>query len=146
MRVGRAVEIVAEMYGVGVKRVWVDPSRLGEVESAMTKDDLRALIERGVIRILPKRGTSRVRARKIHEQKRKGRRRGHGSRKGTAGARSGKKEQWVKKIRAIRRLLRELREKGKITPQEYRKIYRMAKGGAVRSKRHVLEIIREMRR
>ncbi len=146
MRINRAVEIVAEMYGVGVKRVWVDPSRLEEVENAMTKDDLRGLIAQGIIRILPKRGTSRVRARKIHEQKKKGRRRGQGSRKGKPGARSGRKEQWVKKIRAIRRLLRELKEKGKITPEEYRKIYRMAKGGAVRSKRHVLEIVREMRR
>lgn len=146
MKVGRAVEIVAEMYGVGVKRVWVDPNRLEEVENAMTKDDLRGLIAQGIIRILPKRGTSRVRARKIHEQKKKGRRRGQGSRKGTPGARSGKKELWVKRIRAIRRLLKELREKGKITPEEYRKIYRMAKGGAVRSKRHVLEIIKELRR
>ncbi len=146
MKVSRAVELVARMFDVGVKRVWVDPAHLDDVESAMTKDDLRGLIERGIIRILPKRGVSRVRARKIHEQKRKGRRRGHGSRKGPPGARAGKKELWVMRIRAIRRFLRELREKGKISASEYRRIYRLAKGGAVRSKRHVLEILREMRR
>jgi len=146
MRADRAKELVAEIFGVGVSRVRIRPEHLGEVEEAMTKDDLRSLVERGVIEILPKRSPSRHRARYLHRQKRKGRRRGYGSRKGTPGARLRPKLAWILKIRAIRRFLKVLRAEGKITPREYRRIYRLAKGGHVRSKRHVLEIVEEMRR
>lgn len=146
MKADRAKELVAEIFGVGVHRVRIKPEYLSEVEDAMTKDDLRGLVERGIIEILPKRSPSRHRARYIHRQKRKGRRRGYGSRKGTPGARMRPKIAWMIKIRAIRRFLKVLRSEGKITPKEYRRIYRLAKGGHVRSKRHVLEIIGEMRR
>ena len=141
MKPSRAAELVAEMAGVGVNRVWIDPEHVEEVESAMTKDDLRGLMERGIIRILPKRGISKVRARVRKTQRRKGRRRGPGSRKGGPKARMGDKELWVRRIRAIRRLLKRLREKGVIDRRTYRRIYRLAKGGHVRSKRHVLELI-----
>ncbi|MDN5358403.1 MAG: large subunit ribosomal protein L19e [Candidatus Diapherotrites archaeon] len=146
MKVDRAKELVAEIFKVGVSRVRIRPDAIPEVEEAMTKDDLRGLVERGVIEILPKRSPSRHRARYIHRQKRKGRRRGMGSRKGRPGARLRPKLAWMLKIRAIRRFLRVLRSEGKITSKEYRRIYMLAKGGHVRSRRHVLEIIEEMRR
>ncbi len=146
MKVDRAKELVAQIYGVGVSRVRVAPDGIGDVEEAMTKDDLRGLVERGVIEILPKRSPSRHRARFLHRQKRKGRRRGYGSRKGTPGARLKPKLAWMIKIRAIRRFLRTLRAEGKLSAKEYRRIYTLAKGGHVRSKRHVLEILEEMRR
>ncbi len=146
MKPDRAKELVAEIYKVGASRVRIRPEGLSEVEEAMTKDDLRALVERGVIEILPKRSPSRHRARYLHQQKRKGRRRGYGSRKGKPGARLDPKLAWMLKIRAIRRFLRTLRAEGKVTPREYRRIYRLAKGGHVRSRRHVLEILEELRR
>ena len=146
MRADRAKELVAGIYGVGINRVRIRPEHLGEVEEAMTKDDLRGLVERGVIDILPERSPSRHRARYIHMQKKKGRRRGYGSRKGTPGARIRPKLVWILKIRAIRRFIRVLRREGKINPREYRRMYSLAKGGHVRSKRHVLEILDEMRR
>ncbi len=146
MKADRAKELVAEIYGVGASRVRIRPDRLSDVEEALTKDDLRALVEQGVIEILPKRSPSRFRARYIHRQKRKGRRRGLGSRKGTPGARLRRKTAWMLKIRAIRRFLRTLRAEGKVTPQEYRRIYMLAKGGHVRSKKHVVEILQDMRR
>ncbi len=146
MKANRAKELVAEIYDVGVSRVRIRPEGLSEVEDAMTKDDLRGLVERGIIEILPKRSPSRHRARYLHRQKRKGRRRGYGSRKGTPGARLRPKLAWMLKIRAIRRFLKVLRAEGKISSKEYRRIYRLAKGGHVRSKRHVVEIIEEMRR
>ena len=146
MKPDRAKELVAEIYKVGASRVRIRPEGISEVEEAMTKDDLRALVERGVIEILPKRSPSRHRARYLHQQKRKGRRRGYGSRKGKPGARLDPKLAWMLKIRAIRRFLRTLRAEGKVTPREYRRIYRLAKGGHVRSRRHVLEILEELRR
>ena len=39
----------------------------------------------------------------------KGRRKGHGSRKGTANARNPKKHRWMKTIRAQRKALKEMR-------------------------------------
>ena len=141
MKLDRARELVAEMYGVGKKRVWIDPDRKEDVEAALTKDDLRRLIEFGVIKILQKKGQSRVRARIIREKKKKGRRRGPGSRKGSPGARLDPKKAWMTKIRAIRRLLKRLREKGVIDSKTYRKLYRQAKGGHIRSKAHVMEIL-----
>ncbi len=142
MNVGRAKVLVARMYGVGLKRVWVDPKGLEEISQALTREDLRRLVEKGVIRILQKKGYSRSRARVLREKKKKGRRRGPGSRKGTPTARSDPKREWMKKIRAIRRLLRRLREKGVIDRRTYRKLYRQAKGGFIRSKAHVLELVR----
>ncbi len=141
MKVDRAKELVAEMYGVGKKRVWIDPDQHEEVASALTKDDLRRLVEAGIIKILPPQGHSRVRARKIKEKKRKGRRRGPGSRRGPPGARLDPKRAWIRKIRAIRRLLKRLREKGVLDRKMYRKLYRQAKGGHIRSKAHVMEIL-----
>ena len=139
MKVSRAVEIVADMYGVGKTRVKVkDPSA---VEEAMTREDLRILVEKGVIEVLPKRSPSRHRARYKQAQRRKGRRRGHGSRKGRKSARVGNKKKWITKIRAIRRFLKTLRASGKIDAKQYRRIYLLAKGGYVRSRKHVLELI-----
>ena len=55
-------------------RVWIDPDYLDEVISAVQKDDVRRLIEDGVIKARPIKGTSRSRARKAAQQKAKGRR------------------------------------------------------------------------
>ncbi len=142
MRPDKAAKLVAEMYEVGVKRVWIDPDRIKEVEEAITKDDLRRLVESGVIVVLQKKGYSRGRIRVLKELKKKGRRRGPGSRKGRKTAREDPKRSWIKKIRAIRRLLKRLREKGVIDSSTYRKLYRQAKGGFIRSKAHLLEIIK----
>ena len=141
MKVSRVKEIVADMYGVGKERIWIDPDRIEDVEGALTKEDLRGLIEKGIIKVLPKKGYSRVRARKILEKKRKGKRRGPGSRKGRPSARIRPKLLWMRKIRAIRKLLKRLREKGVIDSKTYRRLYRQAKGGHIRSKAHVMEII-----
>ncbi len=142
MKVERARELVAEMYDVGVKRVKIlDPSKVAE---AMTREDLRGLVEAGVILIEPKKGQSRARARYIHRQKVKGKRRGPGSRKGKKTARAGKKEIWMARIRAIRKLLRILRRKGKIDRRRYRRLYLLAKGGFIRTRRHVLEMLGEL--
>ncbi|MEM2728600.1 MAG: 50S ribosomal protein L19e, partial [Candidatus Bathyarchaeia archaeon] len=72
-------------------------------------------------------------ARIIHEKKRKGRRRGVGKRSGAAGARISHEKEWVEKIRALRRRLRELREKRVISVRVYRQLYLKAKAGVFKS-------------
>ena len=61
-----AAQILSRKEGrqVGVHRVWIHPDYLDEVSSAVQKDDIRELIEEGLIRAKPIKGTSRVRARK----------------------------------------------------------------------------------
>jgi len=59
--------------------------------------------------------------------------RGRGSRKGSKYARARRKELWVNKVRAQRRFLSYLREKGLITRKVYRIYYKKVKGGAFKS-------------
>jgi large subunit ribosomal protein L19e len=114
-----------------------------DVAEALTRDDIRGLIARGSIYKIPKQGTSRARAREILRQKKRGRRRGPGSVKGKWGSRNPSKEQWMKTIRPLRRLLSELRDSGQLTKKDYRMLYRKAKGGAFRSKKHMMLHIKE---
>ena len=143
MDVSQARRMAAEVLKVGVYRVRIDPDALDLVAQASTKEDIRRLIKEGYIGKRPVKGTSTARAKIIKMQKKKGRRRGPGSRKGKQTARAGGKEPRVKTIRAIRRLLRELRDEGRIDRKTYRMLYRKAKGGYFRSKRHVLLYIKE---
>ncbi len=87
--------MAADILGCGHSRVWIDPNQIEDVADAITRADIRKAIEAGSIRALPKTGVSRGRARYRLAQKSKGRRRGQGSRKGTAGARTPRKERWI---------------------------------------------------
>jgi len=125
--------MAAEVLGVGETRVWIDPEYLDVVAEAITKDEIRRLVHEGIIRAKPEAGVSRARARRIRAQKRKGRRRGPGSRSGARGAIMPKKRRWIIRIRALRRRLRHLRDRRAITVRVYRTLYRMASGGAFKS-------------
>ena len=129
--------MAAEVMGTGKSRVWIDPDRVNDVAEAITKQDIRNLIESGVIKKKKAKGTSKGRARKTASQKKKGRRKGHGSRKGSKGARKKRKDNWKEKIRAIRKKLKEMRDSEEITRDEYRELYRKSKGGFFRNKKHM---------
>lgn len=126
--------IAAGILKAGENRIWIDPEMLSEAAGAITKADVRKLILRGIIKAKPKIGTSNVRAKASREQKKKGRQKGFGKRRGTKHARTPKKQSWIKGIRAIRRELAMLREKKKIAPSEYAKLYRGAGAGMFRDK------------
>ena len=136
--------LAAQILKCGQNRVWFDPSALEDISSAATKEDIRELIEKGVIKRKPVKGVCRVRINKRKAQKRKGRRRGHGSRKGKKTARLSRKEQWMMRIRAIRKRLRFLRDNGLIDRRTYRMLYRKAKGGEFRSVAHLNAYIKQM--
>jgi len=136
-------ELVARMLGVGVSRVWIHPDYLDVVSDAVTADDIRKLIKEKIIRIKPKKGVCRYRARLRLMKKKRGRLRGHGSRKGKKSARLDPKRQWIIRVRAQRRYLRMLRDKGLLEPSTYQKLRRMVKGGAFRSLRHLKSYIKE---
>lgn len=129
--------MASDVLDVGKNRVWIDPDRASEVEDAITKQDIRNLIESGVIQKKPEEGTSRGRARERDEQRKKGRQKGHGSRKGSKGGRKSEKDEWKEKIRALRTELKRMRDEDELESSEYRDLYNMAKGGFFRNKKHM---------
>lgn len=136
--------LASEILGVGKDRIWIDPNKIQEASKALSRSDILDLIDRGIIRVKQVKGQSRTWANYIKEQKKKGRRRGPGSKKGSKNARSGKKEQWIKRIRAIKKLLRELKEKKIIDKQLYRELYKRAKSNEFKSKRAILIYLKDL--
>ena len=97
------------------------------------------------IKKVQKKGVSRARANKILKQKAKGQQKGLGSKKGKRTASNPKKDVWMKKIRVQRAFLKELKEKSLIETATYSNLYRKAKGGFFRSKKHIKLYIDEHR-
>ena len=130
--------VAASILKCGIYRVWIDPNRTEDVAYAVTRDDVRNLIESGTIRKKQKGGSSRGRIRFAMAQRKKGKRKGQGSRKGAKYARYPKKQRWISTIRPIRAQLRELRDESMIERNTYRKFYLYSKGGMFKSKSHLL--------
>jgi large subunit ribosomal protein L19e len=122
--------LAAKILKIGQNRVWIDPERISDVETAITREEIKKLIHEKAILTLPEKGISRSRARVLHAKKKKGLRRGPGKR---SQPRVSRKEVWMKKIRALRRRLRELKEKRIITEKAYRQFYKMAGSGVFES-------------
>jgi large subunit ribosomal protein L19e len=125
--------MAAEILKVGENRVWIDPERAEDVELAISREEIRRLIRDRAIKKLPEKGISRARAKRIHDKKVTGKRRGQGSRKGTKGARTPSKEAWMKRVRAQRKRLRGLRDSHALNETVYRQLYIMSKSGSFRS-------------
>lgn len=135
--------IASNVLDVSAKRVVFSTEHLSDIKEAITRQDIQGLISQGVIRKVQEKGISRVRARKIQIQKKKGRKQGQGSRKGKKTARAPKKKVWMAKIRLQRLFLKKLLTSKKIPTTTYRSLYRKSKGGFFRSKRHIQLYIKE---
>lgn len=134
--------LAAEVLDVGKNRVWLDPNSQDEIADAITREDVRDLVDRGLIATKQARGNSRGRARERNAKRAYGHQKGPGSRRGTAGARQDSKEEWGNKIRAQRRVLRELRDDGDLEKSQYRELYSKASGGEFRSVQYMKNYIR----
>jgi len=121
--------LAARILNIGQNRVWIDPSRVEDVEGVITREEVRKLIHEKIIKSLPEQGVSRARAKTVLEKKRKGRRQGPGSYVGSAQAGNTKKDAWMLKIRSLRKKLRELKASRVITEKTYTQYYRMAGSG-----------------
>ena len=130
-------KLASQILKCSKKRIWFDPTSLEEIKEAITKVDVRLLINKGIIKRKPITGVSKFRARKRKEQRKKGRQKGFGSRKGKRTTRLPKKDDWIGKIRTQRAFLKSLREKKLISVATYRILYRKCSGGFFRSKRHI---------
>ena len=122
--------LAAQLMKVGANRVWIDPNRIEDVEVAITRSEIRRLIDEDIIQQLPAKGVSRARARILHKKKKKGLRRGSGTREGSSRAKVTKKDAWMLKIRALRRKLKEWKANRTVAQESYRRLYRVASSGA----------------
>lgn len=131
------------MLGVGVNRIRFEPDKLDDVADSITRENMRSLIKNGVIWTVRQRGTSRARAKaKLSIRRKHGT--GAGSKKGKRSARVGKKQVYVKRIRAMRYYLKILKDRNDITRGTYWVIYKKVNGGQVRSLAHLREIVKQL--
>ncbi|MFP4656233.1 MAG: 50S ribosomal protein L19e [Candidatus Woesearchaeota archaeon] len=129
--------LAAEVLNCSSKDVVFEEGRLSEIKEAITRQDIKALVNKGYILRSRKSEASRARARFTHSQKVKGSRKGQGSRKGTGNARDNSKELWMNRVRAQRILLKDLREREIISKDTYNQLYSKVKGGFFRNRRHI---------
>jgi len=121
--------LAADILDVGKNRLWFDPNEQGEIADAITREDVRELVDQGIIQADEPSGNSRGRARERAKKRSYGHQTGPGSRRGRSGGRKDEKEEWQSRIRAQRRRLRELRDEGDLSTSEYRELYDQAGGG-----------------
>jgi len=127
----------AQILKCGKNRIKFNPSRLDDIKEAITKTDIRSLINDGAITKNRMLGQSRFHAKLRKEQKSRGKQKGFGSRKGKKTARLDPKRKWINKIRLQRRFLKSLRDKNIIPTSIYHELYAKSKGGFFRSIRHL---------
>lgn len=137
MKLSVQKRLAADVLGCSPKRVRFATERSADIKEAITKADIRGLVQEGVIVKLQSTGVSRSRAKKRAVQRRKGLQRGPGKRKGKKTAIVPKKEAWMDKIRAQRKFLAELKQKSVIDAAAYKELYRKSTGGFFRNVRHI---------
>jgi large subunit ribosomal protein L19e len=135
--------LVSRILGVGANRVRFDSDHLDDVADAITRDNIRSLVTAKIIEIKSIKGTSQGRA---HFKKYQKRRRGtkQGSKKGKKGARVGKKEVYVKRIRAMRHQIKVKKSRKEITNKDYWNLYKQISGNQVRNMAHLRSLIEEI--
>ncbi|PIO06184.1 50S ribosomal protein L19e [Candidatus Micrarchaeota archaeon CG08_land_8_20_14_0_20_59_11] len=128
--------LAAKILDAGESRIRILDQK--KAMDALTGDDVRGLIKEGVIVLVPKKGVGRSKAADKAARKRSGRRRGTGSRRGSANL---SKQMWMRKIRALRRVLKQA--KPTLVKGAYGRVYERIKGNAFRDKKHLREYLRE---
>lgn len=117
--------LAASILKVGENRIRIKPDEVGRALDALTREDVRGLIEEGVIYSLRYVGP---RTKPRRKRKKAGRR------KGTKYSRKGAKEGWMEKVRSQRDYLKQLLASGDLTPKFKREIYLKIKGGVFKGK------------
>jgi large subunit ribosomal protein L19e len=137
--------LAASVLDCGLGRVWMDESETSTISMANSRQQIRKLINDGIIYRRPVGMHSQARHRKRIQAKRLGRHRGFGKRRGTKNARLNSKWQWIRRIRVIRRTLVDFRKRQEVDKALYRKLYLKAKGNEFRNKRVLVEHINQLK-
>ncbi len=136
--------LAARVIGVGIHRIKFDTDHLDDVADAITRENIRSLVTANTIRVKSFTGTSRGRA---HVKKAQRNKRGttQGSKHGRKGARVGKKEVYVAKVRSLRRLLKIAKDRKDLTNPEFWILYKKVGGNTVRNKAHLRTLMEEIK-
>ena len=136
--------LAARVTGVGIHRIRFDTDHLDDIADAITRENIRSLITANTIKIKSFTGTSKGRA---HDKKDQRNKRGttQGSKQGRKGARIGKKEVYVAKVRALRRLLKIAKDRKDLTNPEFWALYKKVGGNTVRNKAHLRTLMEEIK-
>ena len=130
MNLGKKRELAAKALDVGKNRVYFNPESLNEIKEAITKQDIKALYEEGIIRIKPVKGRKKVVLRK--------RRRGPGKIKMKVKHR---KQDYVKITRKLRGYLKTLNSNNKISKEVYYDIRKKIKMRVFKNMAHLKEYL-----
>ncbi len=143
MKLDMQKTLASKVAKVGVGRIRIDPANAEQVKEAITKADIRDLIDQDVIKVLPLVRNSRARARERATAKKKGRQRGAGSKVGRQSARNPPKKDWINRIRLQRKIIKSFKDSGRLSTSDWKMLYLRAKGGFFRNKRHLLQVIEQ---
>jgi large subunit ribosomal protein L19e len=132
MTIQTVKRLAADILNVGVNRIRIKPENVEKAAEALTRQDVKALIDDGTIYKIKKRG---------RRKKKKKRKRGEGSIKGHSAKE--RKRRWMILVRSQRACLKELLKNG-LLEKKYRKmIYRKIKSGTFKSKKAMLTYLKE---
>ncbi len=131
MTVSTVRRLAADLMNVGENRIRISPEGLKEAQGALTRADVKGLIDKGIITKAKQKGRA---------SKRKRARRGKGRRKGSL---ANKKKLWMQKVRAQRKFLSMLIESGALDRSAKRSVYGKVKSSIFKSKKTMLTYLKE---
>ncbi len=126
--------LAADILKVGVTRIRIKEEDYTRVMEALTREDVRGLIDDGAVYSIRYVGPRTKPPRK---------RKGPGKRKGKKFSRKGEKEGWMERIRAQRTYLNLLLKSGEVPAQYKRKVYLKIKGGSFKGKKALVNYLKE---
>jgi len=127
MNLRKKKQLAARTLGVGTGKIAF--TRVDEIKEAITKQDIRDMVQSGAIIIKENKG---------RRKKKKGVKRGLGKIKKKIKKR---KEEYVKLTRKLRRYIKQLLMQEKISKEQYRILRKEIKSKMFRSKAHLKEIL-----
>ena len=131
MNLNKKKKLIARVMNVGIKRIILDSDRTKEIKEAITRQDIKELVREGVIKIKEKKGRKKVIKRRT--------KRGKGKFKRKVKSR---KREYATLTRKLRRYLKNLKEKDKISKVDYYKIRGKIKARQFKSLDHFKEVLK----
>ena len=122
--------LAAKTFGVGKRKIFFEESRIEEIKEAITKQDMRDLLEDGAIAI------REISGRKQKPQRRT--RKGPGKIKMTVRDRKGN---YMILTRKFRRYIKEIKNQGKMDNEKYQELRKKIKTKMFKDKAHLKEHI-----
>jgi large subunit ribosomal protein L19e len=141
MSIKFARRAAAEILNRGESAIRFNSAALEEIRKALTKDDVRRLIQNKSIYAIKEKHNLSINSKILKKKREEGRRRGFGRRKGTRKARG--IISWEKKTRSQRALLKELKKMGKLDTASFKRFYMLVKGNSFPDKASLLLHLRE---